>query len=134
MRTVVKVVAVAVVLFGAWRSWVTSPDNVVRPRTVQPPAPSAVASLAQTAEPGLVVVPDVVGLHHAFAAHVLDVTALRLGDVRLKPSGKPWGSVLSQSLEPGASVRARTTIDLVLAKGVIGWHREVRSNGPPVRP
>jgi PASTA domain len=121
MRIVVAAAVAVLVVIGAWRSWVAPLDDAgddgVRPEAPLPPSTSGPVLGAE--DPAFVLMPDVVGLDDGFATHVLQVTPLRLGDVRLKPSAKPWGSVLSQSIPAGASVPRRTRVDIVLAKGVL---------------
>jgi hypothetical protein len=123
MRIVAAAAVAVLVVVGAWMSWVAPPDDADgADDALRPAAPVSRSTGAQdfdSDDPAFVLVPDIAGLDDGFATHVLQVTTLRLGDVRLKPSAKPWGSVLSQSIPPGASVRPRTRVDIVLAKGVL---------------
>lgn len=123
MRIVVAAAVAVLVVVGAWRSWVAPLDDAgevgdaLRPEAPLPPSTNGPVLGAE--DPAFVLMPDIVGLDDGFATHVLQVTPLRLGDVRLKPSAKPWGSVLSQSIPAGAPVPRRTRVDIVLAKGVL---------------
>jgi hypothetical protein len=119
MRTGAKVLLALLVLLAAWRSWLA--PSADRAGTHAPlPAASASRDAGQAdARTTLVAVPQMIGADDSFAKHLLELTHLRLGRLRLEHSSQPWGSVLWQSIAPGAAVRAGTRVDLVLAKGSV---------------
>jgi hypothetical protein len=120
LRSAGKVVLVLVVLAGAWRTWVApSAERSPTGATSASATSSAREASVVDAEPRLVEMPLVIGADDSFARHLLELTHLRLGRVRLEPSSRPWGSVLSQSIAPGAAVREGTRVDLILAKGSV---------------
>jgi hypothetical protein len=120
MRTAAKVGLGLVVLVVAWRSWLAPTADRASPGVAPAPATSASRDPSQVgAGPQLVSVPLMIGTDDSFAKHLLALTNLRLGRLRLEASSRPWGSVLSQSIPPGAAVRAGTRVDLVLAKGSV---------------
>jgi hypothetical protein len=120
MRTPVKVALGLVVLIAVWRSWLA--PFAERAGSDPTPAP-AISASRETGDadtrPGLVTVPLMIGTDDSFAKHLLELTRLRLGRVRLERSSRPWGSVLSQSIMPGAAVRSGTRVDLILARGSV---------------
>jgi hypothetical protein len=103
------------IVAGAWWSWGGRHEGDPRRGTAQ--STRLQPSAAQ--EPTRTEVPRVIGLHAAFAKRMLASTHLVPGRVRLEPSDQPWGSVIYQSVSPGTSVLAGTTVDLVLAKGSV---------------
>lgn len=114
MGGVAKAIIAVLVLIGVWTSWIRSTGDH-RPRA-EASAP-VVASSTATSAPVLVAVPRLIGVHDSFARHLLELTHLRPGRVRLVSSEEPWGSVLNQSIAPGVEVRPGTRVGLVLAKG-----------------
>ncbi len=112
MGGVTKTIVAVLVLLGVWAAWMRpTGDHRVS-------VSDASGSPASTAAPArAVVVPRLIGVHDSFARHLLELTHLRPGRVRLVASEEPWGSVLHQSIAPGVEVRPGTRVDLVLAKG-----------------
>lgn len=120
MRTGAKVVLALLVLIAAWRSWLAPSADRASTQAAPPAAASASLEAGEAnARTTLVAVPRLIGADDSFAKHLLELTHLRLGRLRLEHSSQPWGSVLWQSIAPGAAVRAGTPVDLVLAKGSV---------------
>jgi hypothetical protein len=118
MRTTAKVLLTLLVLLAAWRSWLApSADRAVT--SASPRAASASRDGGDADAGTLVAVPRMIGVDDSFAKHLLELTSLRLGRLRLEDSSRPWGSVLRQSIAPGATVYAGTRVDLVVAKGSV---------------
>jgi hypothetical protein len=119
MRNVWRVLVAVLVAAGLWRAWVAPAE----PRHAPPSPPTVRTTPASVSvEPAgraVVEVPLLVGVDDSFAKHLLQMTHLVPGEVRLERSDAPWGSVIGQSIGAGASVRAWTTVDLVLAKGSV---------------
>ena len=111
------VIAVMVVT-GAWWSWSDRADRAPR-GTGRGETEQEQATSASVHQEPLVEVPRIIGLHPSFARRLIDSSDLVIGRVRLEPSDRPWGSVIYQSVSPGTTVAAGTTIDVVLAKGSV---------------
>jgi PASTA domain-containing protein len=112
MGGVTKTIVAVLVLLGVWVAWIRpTEDHRLVSDASGSPSPTAAPARA------LVVVPRLIGVHDSFARHLLELTHLRPGRVRLVSSEEPWGSVLNQSIAPGVEVRPGTRVGLVLAKG-----------------
>jgi hypothetical protein len=115
MGNLAKAGLVALVLIGVWTSWAGSS------RERDAPGGSDASPAADRSEDdvALVEVPRLVGVHDSFARHLLQMTHLRPGRIRLERSAEPWGSVIFQSVAPGSPVPPGTRVGLVLAKGSV---------------
>jgi hypothetical protein len=118
MRAAAKVFVAFVVLVALWRSWaLPPPERLRRDEPSHLPAPGPV--IPSHAHNALVEMPMLIGVDDSFAKHVLELAHLRTGTIRLESSTRPWGSVIGQSIAPGASVPREASVDLVLAKGSV---------------
>jgi hypothetical protein len=117
VRHLLRGLVAILLLGGAWLSW-SGPDDdrAARPVRSSPPS-TTVPGGDPVRERAGVVVPIVTGLHNAFAQDLLRSRNLRPGSITLELSPHPWGSVVAQSIDAGATVAFGTTIDLVVARG-----------------
>lgn len=114
---------IALVVVGALIAWIVSSATHVPPPLAEPPAtivevPPAAAPVQQKpAATTAVVVPPIVGGSLADARAALEAAGLAVGTVSETASAAAAWSVSGSVPQPGASVDAGSTVDLVVASG-----------------